>query len=139
MYNDIRKCKACGKLFKPLRSNICPECLDKVEELFQVVRDYIYDNREADLLQIEKDTGVDSKLILEFIREGRISVSSENMILKCAGCGEPISEGEYCARCKSKLIKGLETVGNSYNGTGSKEDGASGKTRSAGMHINYNK
>lgn len=106
---NLRNCPECGKLFVYNHRNLCPECLKKDEEDFDIVRDFLYKNPKATVEEISKKTGVSSKSILEFLKEGRLMLRSNNVniILSCELCGEPIVSGRLCEKCSKKFKRGL--------------------------------
>jgi len=115
---DFKYCKRCGKIFRFYKSYYCPECLDEIDREFEKVRNYIYNNPRANITIISENTGVDEKVILEFLREGRLVLSS-NAGLKCEKCGAPIETGRLCDDCKWQLKEKIgyrPPVENSFNG-----------------------
>lgn len=108
----IKNCPKCKKIFSPVGGSvICPECVKAEEEEFEKVRTYLRDNRGADINVVSDETGVSTKKILKYLREGRLEVS-EGMadFLKCEKCGVPIRSGQYCRACSEKVSKNLSSV-----------------------------
>lgn len=68
----VQSCKGCGKLFSFLARGICPECIDLREERFQTVREWLRDNPGGSIMGACQATGVEERLVAEFIREGRL-------------------------------------------------------------------
>lgn len=68
----VQSCKGCGKLFSFLARGICPDCIDLREERFQTVREWLRDNPGASTMAACQATGVEERLVAEFIREGRL-------------------------------------------------------------------
>ncbi|MDI3543388.1 MAG: uncharacterized protein PWP57_993 [Candidatus Atribacteria bacterium] len=105
----LAKCKRCGKLFnRVVDKDICPSCMEKEEEEFQKVKDFLKRYPEKKLEEISEETGVDKKVILDFLREGRLQLSEiqgekEASLLTCERCGKPITTGRFCEDCKKKL------------------------------------
>lgn len=106
---DLRNCPECGKLFVYNHRNLCPACLKKDEEGFDRVRDFLYDNPQATLEEISEATEVSTKSILEYLKEGRLMLSSKNVniVLSCETCGAPILYGRFCEKCTGKLKGGF--------------------------------
>lgn len=102
---DIRQCKMCGKLFQTYGDSICMNCVDEKDRSFLLVRDYIYAHSKADVAEISEKTGVQQRWILDFLKEERLSLSSNINALKCEQCGKPIDTGRFCQECKSNLQK----------------------------------
>lgn len=102
---DVRNCAKCGRIFQYLiGAPICPKCKEKEEEEFQLVKTYIYDNKNANMMEVSNQTGVQMKLIERFIREGRLMLSEDSPIfLRCEKCGTQIRTGRYCQSCSTSL------------------------------------
>jgi len=109
---EARQCKKCGKLFNYIRSPICVECTDDDDKEFHLVKDYIYEHPKSNLSEISESTGVDNKVLLGFLREGRIALKTCSQYYTCARCGDQINTGVYCIKCKNELTK---TFSNSLN------------------------
>lgn len=71
----VQSCKGCGKLFSFLPRGLCADCIDVREERFQTVREWLRDNRGASVIAACQATGVEERLVAEFIREGRLEFS----------------------------------------------------------------
>lgn len=105
----LAKCKRCGKIFnKILEKDVCPECLNKEEEEFQKVKNFFRKHPRVKLEEASQETGVDKKVILQFLKEGRLQLSlSEDEFLReglfCERCGKPILQGKLCVECRQKL------------------------------------
>ncbi|GAB6086300.1 hypothetical protein [Alkaliphilus crotonatoxidans] len=70
-------CTVCGRLFKGTDSKICPRCLSNEEGPYQKVVRYVYDHYGASVLEVSEATGVDVKLILKYVKDGKIDVIQE--------------------------------------------------------------
>ena len=68
----VQSCKGCGKLFSFLPRGLCADCIDLREEQFHTVREWLRDNPGASTMGACQATGVEERLIAEFIREGRL-------------------------------------------------------------------
>lgn len=109
---NLKNCPKCRKLFTPTPGHmICPECEKKEEQEFQRVRDYLRENRGADINIVSEETQVSTKKILKYLREGRLEVT-EGMgeLLKCEKCGVPIRSGQYCKKCAEKVKEQLNSL-----------------------------
>jgi predicted amidophosphoribosyltransferase len=100
---NVRRCVMCGVLFNSYGTNKCPECIQELDRQFILVREYIYQNEEADVLEISKETGVDGKIVLEFLRDGRLTLGVESDMLVCENCGKPIKSNRFCEACRGSL------------------------------------
>lgn len=101
---DLRNCPSCGKLFVYTVRNLCPNCIKEDEHDFNKVRDYLYDNPEATIEDVTAETGVDSKKVLEYLKEGRLMLKSNNPnLLTCESCNEPILTGKFCDKCAADM------------------------------------
>lgn len=106
---DLRNCKRCGKVFNYVASQmICPACKDEIEKKFDLVRDYIRDNKKAGFAEICEACDVTEKMLKQWIREERLFFGDESPVgIDCEGCGTMIKSGKYCDKCKNELARGL--------------------------------
>ncbi len=127
----VIQCKKCARLYQSIgASPYCPNCMDELERSFDLVKNYIYDHPNANVVEISTETEVPEKDILHFLKEGRLSVSEDNGILSCEICGSAITTGRYCVSCQSKLERELTA---SLNDAMQKDKKPSSKGK---MHIN---
>lgn len=104
----IANCSYCGRVFMKVRDPICPACTKKVESTFQVVRTYLYEHRYARLIDVVEELGVDLKVVVKLIQEGRLYfVDNPHFGIECEGCGKPTSAGKYCPSCQEQLVRDL--------------------------------
>lgn len=97
---DIRNCSRCGMIYAYDGFNICMKCRRQDEEDFQKVKEYIDENPGATITQVTEETEVDSKKIIEFLRQGRLEIRDENnLLLNCERCGTSIKTGRFCEKC----------------------------------------
>lgn len=96
---------------------ICPACVHKEEEYFQVVKEYIWNNQHATVTEVSQATGVSTEKILRYLREGRLELSDQcvNLFLDCERCGVPIKSGRYCEKCTVEMEKILKEEAKSLN------------------------
>ncbi|RQD72052.1 MAG: flagellar protein [Tindallia sp. MSAO_Bac2] len=105
---NYHNCPSCGRLVMGQSEGelLCKRCAKEEGDPYKRVRDYVYDHRGATVLETEAATGVSRALILQYVKEGRISLMDNRSILKvCQGCGIAIDYGEYCRDCKKKNIE----------------------------------
>ena len=78
-------------------------------DLHAQVKQYIEENPAASLKQISEDNEVTTKQIQQWIREERLMFSKDSPIqLLCEKCGEPITTGRFCAKCKTSMANTLK-------------------------------
>jgi len=123
--NELRNCKKCNRLFSSVDgSTLCSRCNVKVDDGFNRVREYIYDNPVSSIKDVSKGTSVSADVILKWIRDGRIILAENSSISFCQRCGSPMDGGRFCGKCVKELADGL------------KEGIGTNDTRPrAGMHI----
>lgn len=107
----IIQCKLCRKPFNSAGNKFCTDCLRQIENDFFIVRDFIYDNKGADIDAISRGTGVDKIVIQHLIREGRFfyeDVQAEGAgVYKCKICGKPAGTDKICRDCKANLASSM--------------------------------
>jgi len=112
MEAKIINCKECGRLFSSVGGiKVCTRCRDTHEKEFQTVREYLYDNPDASLKDVEDDTGVSHESLMTFLRDGRLEFKGENLLLNCERCDKPIATGRYCEDCQAEMAKSLGAAG----------------------------
>lgn len=107
---DVRNCRTCGRLFNYLSGiPICDACKSALEEKFQIVKDYIRENKQAYITKIAEDCEVSVKQIKQWVREERLILSEDsNVYIECENCGAAIRMGRFCENCKAKMRGSLE-------------------------------
>jgi len=107
--SSVRNCPECGKVFTYNGSrNLCPRCIEKEEQKYQLVRKYVKDHPGAGISEVAEETEVDEELVLRFLKEGRLH--SKGLVVadissECARCGKKILSGRYCQDCLLKMTK----------------------------------
>ncbi len=105
----VSNCVRCKKAFAVINGPVCPACLEKEEEQFETIKEYLEDNPGSTMEKISEDTGVPVKRIAKFIKDGRLEgVTGTNF--KCSKCGKKIEKGAYCKECAVKLKQNLATM-----------------------------
>lgn len=108
---QIENCPQCGKLYVRALRSVCESCFKEYEKMFQTVYQFIRkkENREATMEEVVEHTGVEEKIILQFIRDGRLKLTNfPNMSYPCESCGRSIREGRICDKCKQNIHDGLK-------------------------------
>jgi len=100
---DMMRCRWCGKRFQSYGTMVCPTCLQELDEKYNPVRDYLYDNPNASIEEVVEETGVSERIILYYLKEGRLTMANASGVLRCEQCGAAISTGRMCERCQNKL------------------------------------
>lgn len=75
--SPVQSCTGCGGLFSFLPRGLCADCIDRREEHFVSVREWLRDNPGGSVLGACESTGVPERVISEFIREGRLDFTSD--------------------------------------------------------------
>lgn len=108
---DLRNCKKCGRAFAYSGSEICSRCANDDVEDFKKVKDYLYDNPGATIVEVSEETGVEEKKILRYLRESKLEIREEdNLLLDCQRCGDAIRSGKYCDKCVIEMKKEFTSV-----------------------------
>ncbi len=108
----VVNCARCKKMFNKIGSNkLCPECVEKGEEEYENVRNFLKENPGTQLADVEENTGVSVSRIKKWIKEGLLEEVTNGMsYLKCEKCGVSISSGKYCDSCNVKVQKDLQDI-----------------------------
>ena len=108
---NVKNCKRCGLLFKTIRKEtLCLKCIEEELEAFKIVREYVYDNPEALIMEVVEATGSTKGQILQYVREGRLILIGSKLI-DCARCGIGIVTGKYCDQCAITVEKEFGSIG----------------------------
>lgn len=109
---NLISCRRCKSIFTGLeKAVICPSCEKEIEKLFGIVKEYLQENPGASLGVVSDETGVSTKLITKFIKEGRLILTKASPIrVHCMECGAPISIGTRCESCNQKLLENLTLI-----------------------------
>ncbi|MDI9508903.1 MAG: flagellar protein [Bacillota bacterium] len=109
---DVRNCKKCGSIFNYLSGPpLCPTCIRKLDDIFDEVKEYIYDHPRVDMREVSEVFDVSVQQIRQWIREERLSFAEDSMIgIDCESCGVTIKTGRFCKSCKDNLAKGFQNV-----------------------------
>lgn len=106
-----------------------------MDKEFLIVKDYVYDHPDQNVIKVSLDTGIAVKKILNMLREGRLKIADTSGMITCMECGRDISSGKYCNDCLDKIEKELQ---NSLRMSSVKNPaGKSSKTSKGRMHSEY--
>lgn len=101
---NVRNCTRCGKIYAYDGFNICLNCRKDDEEDFKKIKEFLDENPGANISELSDGTGVDSKKIMEFLRQGRLEIKDEhNILLTCERCGSSIKTGRFCEKCTLEM------------------------------------
>ena len=109
---DIRNCKGCNKVFQHISGpTLCPACKKALEDKFVKVKEYVYENRGASVLQVSEEMGVSVKQIKQWSREERLVLSDATEAeITCERCGVAICSGRFCEKCKNKMANSFSAT-----------------------------
>lgn len=111
---DVRNCRTCGKLFNYIGGqyrHLCPACAEALEDKFVEVKNYIEDNKDAQLTVISQECDVSVRQIEQWVREERLTFSDDSPIgIACEGCGATIKSGRLCDNCRTALASQFSNV-----------------------------
>lgn len=97
----LANCRRCGKLFSKMYHDLCPACVEQEEQDFEKVYQFLRENGPSHIDIIHEGTGVDKKLIMKFLSEGRFEGAS--ISYRCESCGAAITGGKLCDKCAKDL------------------------------------
>lgn len=108
---EVRNCRGCGKLYNyiggPYR-NLCPNCIEKIEEKYLEVKEYIQDHHNATMTEVAEECDVSTRQIEQWIRDERLVIADDSPIgITCERCGASIKSG---VSVKDVRIKWLITL-----------------------------
>ncbi|MCR5216674.1 MAG: flagellar protein [Lachnospiraceae bacterium] len=116
---EVRNCKQCGRLFNyvgGLNRNLCPACIDALEDKFQEVRKYVDENPRCTIEDICMNNDVTSKQVEKWIREDRLFFSDDSPIgIACEKCGKTIKSGRFCKECADALGNQMDSLYRAVN------------------------
>ncbi|AFS77318.1 flagellar operon protein YvyF [Gottschalkia acidurici 9a] len=134
---DIRSCLKCERAFSYDGEDLCPKCRYEDDEDFKIVKEYLYDNPGADVNKVTKETGVDLKKILRYLKEGRIEIAegSANTLLSCERCGKAVNTGRFCKKCVAEMEKEFKGAIGEIKPEAPKQEKKDSKKADEKMHV----
>lgn len=111
---ELYNCPNCDRLFvKHAFRDVCDVCFKEEEKQFESVHSFIRkrENRTATMIEVVNATGVPEKLIMKFIKAGRLQVSQfPSLGYPCEKCGALIKKGKLCESCTEQLRSQIENL-----------------------------
>lgn len=109
---EVTNCRSCGRLFNVIvNRRICPDCQRKLEDKFQEVKKYLYENPNANINTLAQECEVSIKQLKEWVKEERLVFAEGSMDgVQCEQCGALIRTGRYCDECKFKIGNTLRSA-----------------------------
>jgi len=107
---EMANCLRCRKLFPRINEPICDDCKKREEDLFLAVKEFLRENPKSTILKISEVTGASHKRITQWLREGRLELSSGSGDLQCRGCGKDITSGNYCDPCFIQVNQDIDSM-----------------------------
>lgn len=104
---DVQSCKECGRIFNASKPGLCQKCKSKESDALALVTDSLRDEPGQSVEELSENTGVDEKLIMKFIREGKIASDAIIGTVSCGRCGKPAESlaMRLCPKCSADLQK----------------------------------
>ena len=104
---DVQGCKECGRIFNASKPGVCQKCRAKEIDALALVTESLRDEPGQSVEELSENTGVDEKLIMKFIREGRITSEAIIGTVPCGRCGKPAQSlaVRLCPKCSADLQK----------------------------------
>lgn len=104
---EVRNCRNCGRLFNYIGGsykNLCPACIEVLEDKFQEVKKYVEDNPHCSINELSETMDVSVKQIEKWVREERLCFAEDSPIgLDCEKCGKMIKTGRFCDACRNEM------------------------------------
>jgi uncharacterized protein (UPF0212 family) len=108
---ELMNCRSCKRLFTYITGDkLCPSCRTELAEKYQVVKQYVADNPDADVTSVAEECEVSVKQIKRWVREGQLEFADDSLVgLECERCGRQIHNGKYCKDCAGGLELAMKT------------------------------
>lgn len=128
---DVRNCKRCGKIYNYIGGvPLCHDCKKQDEDDFKRVKNYLYDNPMASIVDVSRELEISVQRIKNYLKQGRLEIigGDGNMILECELCGRSIRTGRFCEECTNALSKDIKSTADEIRSPTSQSTG----TRASG-------
>ncbi len=119
---DIRGCERCNTIYKYGNNKICNKCIGEIDEIMRRVREYLEENKNADVSTLSKELDVSEKDIFYLLREERLSLVGEGKGLTCKRCGKGIESGSYCDVCIKQMKSEFQAAASEFKESKLKTD-----------------
>lgn len=107
----LKNCAKCGRMFSGEdHQRFCSNCVENDDDVFKVVREYIYDNPNATVQETAEATEVSEEKILKFLRQGKLALKGDGVGLDCERCGKNITSGRYCDQCAQEMKESFNSA-----------------------------
>lgn len=102
MLVELKTCAICHRVYSARTSiDFCPNCQIYLENKFREVRNYIREKKNANTADVLEACHVSQEQLHQWIREERIEYREPAKIgISCISCGDMITKGYYCEKCK---------------------------------------
>lgn len=105
----LKNCAKCGRMFAgEEHQKFCSKCVENDDDLFRIVREYVYDNPESTIKDTAEATNVPEEKILKFLRQGKLTLKGDGVGLECERCGKSINSGRFCDACAAEMSSGFK-------------------------------
>jgi len=106
---ELRNCPQCGKVFARISRDLCPDCIAQEDKIIKQIQQYLDENTNATISDINEGTGIPVDKIIVLLQEGRLITRENSGLLKCERCGKPIPRGRFCGECGKTLARLLSS------------------------------
>ena len=103
----LKNCSRCGQVYTGI-SKLCAACKELQEKELHTIYMYLRQNPNVTSHKIAQDTKISEQIIIEFVKKGLIQ--AKNLAVKCQKCGHPISRGNFCSKCVTRMKSETDTV-----------------------------
>ena len=67
--------------------------------------EWLRENPGQTIESLSKETGVDKRDILRWVREKRLVLAEASEAVRCRKCGKPVRSGNFCNSCEKALSR----------------------------------